>query len=111
MSSRRRSGIGTGMPDYPVIWQTPGERPVAGRLQLGPTGVTLEGGERGCLRRVDLAYSEIVGLGRAAERVGRLRALRLEERAFGSVLIAAINGVALNGEILAQLQSALANVL
>lgn len=99
------------MPDYPVIWKTPGERPVAGRLQLGPTGVSLEGGERGSLRRVDLAYSEIVGLSRAAERVGRLPALRLEDRAFGSVLIAAINGVALNSEILDQLKTALANML
>lgn len=98
------------MAEYAVVWKAPGELPVAGRLRLGSLGITLEGGERGAVQRIELFYTEIVGLSRGSDRVGRLPALRLEEHAIGSVLIAAINGVALNSEILDQLKTALANV-
>jgi hypothetical protein len=58
-----------------------------------------------------VGYDEIVGLGRATERVGRLRALRLESRDVGTIFIAAFSGAGLNSEILEQLQVAIAQVL
>jgi hypothetical protein len=95
---------------YAVIWKASGDLATAGQLELGPDSLRLRGGRQGSVRDIEVAYNEIVGLARATERVGRLRALRLESCDVGTILIAAFSGAALNNEILEQLQLALANI-
>lgn len=98
------------MAGYPVIWKALGESTTAGQLELGPSSLTLREGEQRAERQIEVSYDEIVGLGRASERVGKLHALRLEGGHVGTILIAAFNGAALNSEILERLQLALAEV-
>lgn len=96
------------MAGFPVIWKALGESATAGQLELGPSSLTLQGGDHGNERRIEVGYHEIVGLGRANARVGRLHALRLDSRDVGTILIAAFNGAPLTSEILERLQLALA---
>ena len=81
---------------------------MAGRLELGASGLTLSGGGRTLEQRIEIGYDEIVGVGRTFERVGRLVALRLKRRDLGTVLIAAFGGAGLNSEILQQLEATIA---
>jgi hypothetical protein len=99
-----------GVASYPVIWKAHGELPIAGKLQIGATSLVLEGKTRGAAQRLELAYSEVLGLGRSDERLGRLPALRIEGNGFGTLLVAALMGAALNSEILDQLQTRMATL-
>lgn len=99
------------MPGYPVIWKAPGEKPIAGRLELGASGLTLSGAARPGEHRIEIEYDEIVGAGRSLERVGRLPALRLTTHDLVGALLIAPFGAGLNSEILEQLDAALARVV
>jgi hypothetical protein len=98
------------MHSYAVIWAPDGGLPVAGRLQLDERSLTLHGGSRGAERRVVVPFADISSVGRAHERIGRLRAIAVDTGGAGALLVASIGGAALDREILERLQVAVAAV-
>jgi hypothetical protein len=102
-------GLIDGLASYAVIWNQAGETPIAGRLEVGVAGLDLHGGKRGSEHRVHVGYDEILGLGRCSERLAQHAAVRVEGREAGTLLIAALGGTGLNGEILQQLERALSS--
>lgn len=94
------------MATYPIVWQTDsrGERPVAGRLQISDRGVVLHGGHRGDERHLEIPAHEIAGARNTHETIGPVRAIALDSRSLGTILIATVGGLALRGEILGHLQ-------
>jgi hypothetical protein len=88
-----------GMSSYAVFWSNGGIA-FHGRLELDPHGLWLHGGERGHELRVEVPYDEIVGVEQDGQtRIGSSRAIRVQTRAAGSLLIASSVGLGSLGEI------------
>jgi hypothetical protein len=85
--------------DYAVVWRT-GEGPTSsGRLELGEDELVLHGAESEGLRvRFDELSSVEIGRG-AAERINGDKSVVLERHSCERVLVAALGGVGLQGEI------------
>jgi hypothetical protein len=99
------------MESYAVLWQEGGAAPVTGRLDFGARNLTLHGGHRGAEVRVDIPYTDICAAERGRESIGPLRAIRLDSRTRGSMLLATLGGLTLRGEILESLQRAVSAVV
>lgn len=104
------------MSSYAVFWQHGGGIAFHGRLDFASDGFWLHGGEPGHDLRVEVSYSEIVGVERDSRtRIGSSQAIRIRTRAAGSLLIASAGDVGVLGEIQHMLRHAppeiLANVV
>jgi hypothetical protein len=89
--------------DYAVVWRTGDGPPSSGRLELGEDELVLHGRETTGLR---IPFDELssVEIGRGAgERINGDKSVVLERHSCDRVLIAALGGVGLLGEITALL--------
>ena len=99
------------MTSYAVLWQNASQSPMSGRLELDPYGLWLHGGNRDQQVRIEIPYGEIVSIDREPTiRIGPCRAIRLNTHAAGSLLVAAIAGIATQCDLLYRLQDAVAAV-
>jgi hypothetical protein len=107
----RLASILQDMTSYAVLWQNGSQSPMSGRLELEPHGLWLHGGNRDQQVRIEIPYDEIVGIDREPSvRIGPCRAIRLHTRAAGSLVVAAIAGIATQCDLLYSLQDAVAAV-
>jgi hypothetical protein len=85
--------------EYPVVWRT-GEGPISsGKLELGADDLVLHGSSEDELR-IPLDELSSAEIGRAAdERVNGDKSLVLERHSCERVLVAALGGVGLLGEL------------
>ncbi|HVS85034.1 MAG TPA: hypothetical protein VHD91_05350 [Gaiellaceae bacterium] len=96
------------MSSYAVLWSEPGRPTRAGKLELEPTGLRLEGslGERGTreVHRVFYEDVESVHVGRAnGERIAGRPCLVLELAVGGPLRIGSLQGLGVLSELAEQL--------
>jgi hypothetical protein len=86
--------------DYAVVWRTDGGPTSSGRLELGDHGLVLHGsgGREGLRIRFDEVSSVEIGRG-ASERINGDKSVVLERHSCERVLISALGGVGLVGEL------------
>jgi hypothetical protein len=85
--------------DYAVVWQTGGGPTSSGRLELGADELILHGAGQGSLR-IPLEQLSSVEIGRGpSERINGDKSVVLERHSCERVLITALGGVGLLGEI------------
>jgi hypothetical protein len=87
-------------PEYAVVWRTGDGAASTGRLELGEHELVLY--EAGATERLRISFDELasVEIGRgASERINGLKSLVLERQTCEQVLIAALGGVGLLGEV------------
>jgi hypothetical protein len=95
------------MSSYAVLWQDQLGRTRAGRLEFDPHGLWLHGGDRNDETRLEIPYGEIVVAEREPRRrIGPCRALRLECRNAGPLLLASLGSGGILAEILERIQQA-----
>ena len=95
------------MSSYAVLWQKAGGEPHSGRLELDPHGLWLRGGRRDHEERIEIPYDEIVTAQRDPfASIGPNRAIRVDSRSAGPLLLASLGGAGILHEILATLQQA-----
>jgi len=86
--------------DYAVVWRAGNGPTSSGRLQLGDDELVLNGAAAPDGLRIPLADLSSVEIGRApADRVNGEKSLVLERRSCERVLVAALGGVGLLGEL------------
>ena len=95
--------------EYPVVWRTGDGPPSSGRLELGGDELVLHGADAPYGLRIPFDELSSVEMGRDAdERINGEKSLVLERHSCERVLIAALGGVGLLGEVsdlLAQLRA------
>ena len=94
---------------YAVLWCSSHDPIRAGRLDLLPASLVLEGSSLGDVGRHEVAYADIstVDIGRTQEQRLRGRPVALIEESDGSVLrIASLGGAGLLGELVERVDEA-----
>ena len=86
--------------EYAVVWRTGAGPTSSGRLELGDDDLVLHGSDEPDGLRIPFDELSSVEIGRgAAERINGDRSLVLERRSCERVLVAALGGVGLLGEL------------
>jgi len=92
---------------YPVTWAVDDGPVRAGKLELSPSGLRLEGGDpRGRLYSLSLRYRDLAGVyvaRLATERIRRLPTLIVDRPGSGAIRIATIGGLGLTTEVFERL--------
>jgi hypothetical protein len=90
--------VGDDLHDYAVVWRTGAGPSTSGRLELGADEVVLEAAEQEL--RIPLEELSSVEIGRGpGERINGEKSVILERRSADRVLVAALGGLGLVGEI------------